>query len=66
VKECQFESGQWSLSTTAANETLSGLVSLIGADGNEFLELRISRPTLEEAFHSITEGGWTDRADGGV
>jgi ABC-2 type transport system ATP-binding protein len=58
VTACRSEGGLWILSTTSVNSTLAGLVSVIAAGGNEFRDLRITPPTLEDAFLSLTGRRW--------
>ena len=48
----------WQLVTTDVNRTVSGLVRLMEATGNEMLDLQIQRPTLEDVFIELTGQAW--------
>jgi ABC-2 type transport system ATP-binding protein len=58
VTDCQGGGEVWTLSSASVNATLIGLVGLIEASGNELLDLRIVKPTLEDAFLSLTGRRW--------
>jgi ABC-2 type transport system ATP-binding protein len=46
----------WRLSTESPAQTVSALVAKLQADGNELLDLRVQKPTLEDLFIDLTGG----------
>ncbi|HEY4989067.1 MAG TPA: hypothetical protein VII09_04630, partial [Opitutaceae bacterium] len=58
VTDCRGEGEAWTLTSSDVNGTIVGLVRSIEASGNELLDLRIMRPTLEDAFLSLTGRRW--------
>lgn len=58
AKGCQAIDGGWVVATSAVNETLAALAIVLRESGNELLELQVVRPTLEDAFLSITGRRW--------
>jgi ABC-2 type transport system ATP-binding protein len=64
VTECSFDAGIWSLSTSSVNETVVVLMGVVSSGGNELLELQILRPTLEDAFLSVTGRRWQKPPEG--
>lgn len=60
VTAARREGDLWVLGTGDVNATVVGLVGLLEADGNEILELRIARPSLEDVFLSVTGRPWGD------
>jgi ABC-2 type transport system ATP-binding protein len=56
--DCASDAGRWTISTDSANETVVGLVGVLGTGGNDLLDLQITRPTLEDAFLSLTGRRW--------
>ncbi len=53
----------WRLETRDVNRTISGLVHLLEAGGNELLDLEIHRPSLEEVFLELTGRAWVDASE---
>jgi ABC-2 type transport system ATP-binding protein len=51
------DSRAWRLETTAINRTIAALGALVGAEGGELLDLRIQRPTMDDAFIELTGSG---------
>jgi ABC-2 type transport system ATP-binding protein len=64
VKDCGFDAGIWSVATASVNETVVGLIAVVGSGGNELLELQVLRPTLEDAFLNITGRRWQNFPEG--
>jgi len=62
VTRCSRKGDSWILETTRLNGTIAGLSRSVEAAGNQFLELRIIRPSLEDVFLTLTGRTW----DGGV
>ena len=58
----QPHSHGWNLTTTEVNRTISGLVQLLEATGNEMLDLQIHRPSLEDVFLQLTGKPWAESA----
>ncbi len=50
----------WMLTTREVNRTISGLVQLLDASGNEMIDLQIHRPSLEDVFLELTGKVWSD------
>jgi ABC-2 type transport system ATP-binding protein len=63
VTACVCDAGCWSLSTSAVNETMAALMGVVVSENHELLELRVLRPTLEDAFLSITGRRWQAPAE---
>lgn len=59
VMECVLRDGTWILSTSNLNGTMVGLVGLMESRGNALQGLRVSRPTLEDAFFAATGRAWS-------
>ncbi len=49
----------WRLGTTDVNQTISALVTHVGSQGNELLDLQIHRPSLEDVFIELTGRPWS-------
>jgi ABC-2 type transport system ATP-binding protein len=58
VSSCSPRGGGWLIRTTDANATMAGLVKWIDAQGNELIDLQIQRPSLEDAYLSLTGQAW--------
>jgi len=54
----------WVLGTSNVNETILGLARVVESSGNEFLDLRVLRPSLEDVFLSLTGRMWSGEEDG--
>ena len=52
----------WRIDTSAMNQTISGLLQTLEADGNEMLDLQIQRPSLEDVFLELTSSAWAESA----
>lgn len=46
----RHEDGEWRLETESLTATIMGVAKLVEETGNELLDMRIHRPTLEDAF----------------
>ena len=60
VTRCQQRADRWVLGTSNVNETLIGLARGVDSSGNQFLDLQVMRPTLEDVFLSVTGRPWAD------
>jgi ABC-2 type transport system ATP-binding protein len=58
VTGCRRRDGGWVLGTCDVNATITALVRSVESDGNEFLDLRVVRPSLEDVFLSLTGRAW--------
>jgi len=65
VTRCSRKGDGWTLETTHLNGTIAGLSQSVEATGNQFLELRILRPSLEDVFLSITGRAWDGKKEDG-
>jgi len=54
VTGCLPDTGGWQLASSDVTVTIGGLMRLVQADGNELLDLRIHRPSLEDVFIELT------------
>jgi len=54
------DAGGWWLTTRDVNRTISGLVQVLEATGNEMLDLQIQRPSLEDVFLELTGKAWSN------
>ena len=61
VTACRRDNGGWLLGTGNVNATIVGLVRGADSAGNELVDLRVVRPSLEDVFLSQTGRAW----DGG-
>ena len=64
VESCRQEAGRWILVTSNTNETLFGLARCVELGANEFVDLQVIRPSLEEVFLSLTGRPWADSTRG--
>jgi ABC-2 type transport system ATP-binding protein len=64
VTACGCDAGVWSLSTSSVGETVAALMGVVVSGNHELLELRVLRPTLEDAFLSLTGRRWQAPAGG--
>ncbi len=64
VTECRLHEGTWKLGTANVNETLVALAKCVEEGGNEFVDLRIVRPSLEDVFLSLTGRAWSETGEG--
>ena len=63
VKGCSKMDDGWVIGTSNLNETIVGLVRGVESCGNEFLDLKVLRPSLEDVFLSLTGTVWSDRSE---
>lgn len=63
VKACSLRAGACVLRTENAHETVVHLVRAASAGGNQLTELRILRPSLEDAFLALTGRDWSDGSE---
>jgi ABC-2 type transport system ATP-binding protein len=63
VTRCSRKGDGWILDTTRLNGTIAGLSRNVEAAGNQFLELRIVRPSLEDVFLTLTGRTWEGGGD---
>jgi ABC-2 type transport system ATP-binding protein len=59
VSSCRRQGGAWLLATASVNETIAGLVRCAEAEGNELVDLRVIRPSLEDVYLSLTGQSWS-------
>ncbi len=62
VTASRLEDGLWVLETVDAGRTAAALVKALEAGGHELLELQIVRPSLEDAYFSLTGKRWATPA----
>jgi len=60
VRRSEQQGGAWVLRTANLSETLVGLVHAIESSGNSLEDLQVQRPSLEDAFLSLTGREWSD------
>jgi ABC-2 type transport system ATP-binding protein len=58
VSSCRRQGDAWLLATASVNETLAGLVRFTEAEGNELVDLRVVRPSLEDVYLILTGQSW--------
>jgi ABC-2 type transport system ATP-binding protein len=58
VVGCERTDGAWMLKTAAPGATIIALARCLDSRGCELLDLQVTRPTLEDAFLSLTGKGW--------
>ena len=58
--DAKVSGGEARFQTSAVGPAVIELVRLLEAQGNELLDLRVSRPTLEDAFLELTGGALRD------
>ena len=56
---CERLGDGWQIVTRDVNRTISSLAQQLGESGNEMLDLRIHRPTLEDVFLELTGCAWS-------
>jgi ABC-2 type transport system ATP-binding protein len=59
VKACELTGGAWTLRTAAPAGTVIALARFLDARGCELLDLQVVKPTLEDAFLSLTGRAWS-------
>ena len=59
VTACQQRANAWIIKTTDVTATIAGLSAHLASEQIEILDLRIQRPSLEDAFHALTGRAWS-------
>jgi ABC-2 type transport system ATP-binding protein len=58
VSSCRPQGGAWLLATASVNETIAAVVRCVVSQGNELLDLRVVRPSLEDVYLNLTGQSW--------
>ena len=66
VTASRLEDGRWVLETVDVGRTVAALMKAVEAGGHELVELQIVRPSLEDAYFSLTGRRWTNSGGGAI
>jgi ABC-2 type transport system ATP-binding protein len=58
VSSCRRRGDSWLLTTSSVSETIAALVKCVESQGNELLDLRVVRPSLEDVYLALTGQSW--------
>ena len=60
VEHCRVAGEEWKLTTNDAGATIIGLTRLVESDGSRLVDLRLTGPSLEDAFLGLTGRPWSE------